>query len=651
MKRYLLYIYTPSLRSWRGLILLLFLYTITKTNGQECPPNIDFEAGNFTGWTCYTGTTHAAGTTNVMALMPVNAPVPGQHTIYRAGTGEVDPYGRFPVTCPNGSGYSVKLGNDMGGGQAEGIAYQFTIPANNNNFQLIYHYAVVFEAPRHQPHQQPRMETEVLNVTDNRFVSCATFSFIAGSALPGFQHATNTVDTTEVLYKDWSAVSVDLSGLAGKTIRLIFKTADCTFERHFGYAYIDVNSECSSTFVGANFCPDDTAVNVVAPYGYQFYTWYDSAKTTELGTGQVLTMRPPPASGTTVAVSVVPYSGYGCEQTFYAQLMDTLSVRANAGNDTLSCNRAPVQIGKRPIPGLVYRWEPATGLSDPYVANPMAAPDTTTTYVLYTSSSGGGCKTSDTVVVTTSYIDKAVQLIGKEGFCQGSGDSAVLEVAPQRRIQWLKDGVVIPGATTNRYKVNAPGVYSANIQNVDGCAVSTIPRRIVIETPATPVRYADEYALENQPLQLNARRIGSSVSWSPGFQLNNRNSFTPIFNGTREQLYTIDIRTINECKVVDTLLVRTVKQVEIIVPTAFTPNNDGRNDLIRPILYGVRQLKTFKIFNRWGQIMYETNQMRSGWNGMFKGLQQPPGTYVWIAEAIGVDGKNYSTKGSFVLLR
>ena len=59
--------------------------------------------------------------------------------------------------------------------------------------------------------------------------------------------------------------------MAGKTIRLFFKTADCTFRRHFGYAYIDVNTECSSEFTGATYCPDDTAVTVTAPYGYQNY--------------------------------------------------------------------------------------------------------------------------------------------------------------------------------------------------------------------------------------------------------------------------------------------------------------------------------------------------------------------------------------------
>jgi hypothetical protein len=112
--------------------------------------------------------------------------------------------------------------------------------------------------------------------------------------------------------KDWSAVSINLDGLAGKTIRLFFKTADCTFRRHFGYAYVDVNSECSSEFVGSLYCRDDTVVNVTAPYGYQSYTWYNSAFSQVLGNSQTISFSPLPVSGTTYAVILEPYNGYGC---------------------------------------------------------------------------------------------------------------------------------------------------------------------------------------------------------------------------------------------------------------------------------------------------------------------------------------------------
>ena len=290
------------------------------------------------------------GGKNVISIYPSGGPVLDRHTMYTANSGDgVDPYGGFPVNCPNGSGHSIRLGNNRAGTEAEGISYEFTIPANQSVYSLIYHYAVVFQDPNHLEYQQPRMEIEITNVTDNEIIECSSFTFIPyGSLLPGFFESPTPVDNTPVWCKSWSAVSINLDGNAGKTIRLFFKTADCTFRRHFGYAYIDVNSECSSEFVGATYCPDDTAVIVTAPFGYQNYTWYNNSFTKVLGQQQTLRLEPPPTVGTTIAVEVVPYNGYGCLDTLYAQLIDTLTVISNAGHDALSCNHNPVQIGAIP---------------------------------------------------------------------------------------------------------------------------------------------------------------------------------------------------------------------------------------------------------------------------------------------------------------
>ena len=631
---------------------VLFLCPVYFTaHSQNCPPNIDFETGTFNGWTCYTG--FATGNGQNIISLSVSGPVYNRHTMYSANPGDgMDPYGGFPVNCPNGSGHSIKLGNDMGGGEAEGISYEFTIPANTNVYSLIYHYAVVFQDPNHEEYQQPRMEIEIANITDNIIISCSSFTFIPyGSVLPGFFLAAEPVDNTPVWCKNWSAVSINLDGMAGKTIRLFFKTADCTFRRHFGYAYIDVNSECSSEFVGATYCPDDTAVNVVAPYGYQNYTWYNSTFTQVLGTQQTITFNPPPVTGTTIAVEVIPYNGYGCLDTLYARLIDTLTVTANAGRDTLSCNHRAVQIGANSKPGLVYNWSPATGLSNPGIANPLANPDITTTYILTVNHDGGGCLDRDTVVVISSVIDSSFQLIGKAMYCLGNGDSAVLRVQPTYSIQWFKDNLAINGANQTDYRVPLSGSYHALLINNDGCSISTATQIIVIDKAKPGINYRVQYAVINSPLVLQARQFGETALWSPGISLNTRASYTPVFNGSEDQLYTIEIKTITGCTTVDTQLVKTVKQVEMYVPSAFTPNKDGLNDFLHPILMGVKELHYFRIYNRWGQLLFETKTDWPGWDGNFKGVAQPAQVVVWIAEGIGVDNKIYSRKGTSALMR
>jgi gliding motility-associated-like protein len=632
-----------------GVVLVMAAFTRVKAQG--CPPNIDFENGDFSGWTCYIGNTQAIGNQNQISLAP-SPPIPGRHTLYSSAFPESDVYGNFPVNCPNGSGYSVKLGNDQGGGEAEGISYTFTIPANQNSYSLIYHYAVVFQSPGHRPNEQPRMEIEVMNVTDNQVINCASFTFVSqGSSLPGFQVSPITVDTTTILYKPWSAVSVDLSGNAGKTIRMTFKTGDCTFRRHFGYAYIDVNSECSGSFVGATYCRDDTTISVTAPYGYQGYTWYDSSLTNVLGTSQTLTLRPPPRAGTTIAVKLDPYNGYGCPQTMFAQLIDTLTIQANAGHDNMSCNGSVVPIGSLPKQGVIYSWSPAAGLSNPNIANPMAGPMIDTRYVVTARSLGGGCISTDTVLVTASVIDSSLQVIGKLSYCITTGDSSILKVNPTDSIQWFKDNNPITGATSTTYRARQSGVYYALLFNSKGCSIRSRQVTVFIDQPALATRYNVKYAIINIPLQLKARPIGENIVWTPPTSLDNRNSYTPLFTGSRDVLYTIALTTNTGCVTVDTQLVKTIEGVEIYVPTAFTPNNDGRNDVLRPIAKGIKDIVFFRIYNRWGQLLFDTKDEQQGWDGKFKSLPQQTQTIVWMFEGIGVDDKIYFQKGTTVLMR
>lgn len=623
-------------------------------NAQNCPPNIDFETGTFDHWTCYTGSVEVSDTFNVINLYPSGGPVFDRHTMYTANTieSQVDPYGGFPVNCPNGSGHSIRLGNNSAGTEAEGLSYEFTIPKDQDVYSLIYHYAVVFQDPNHQIYQQPRMVIEITNVTDHKLIECSSFTFTPyGTLLPGFFESPDPGGNTPVWCKDWSAVSVKLDGNAGKTIRLFFKTADCTFKRHFGYAYIDVNSECSSEFTGATYCDDDSAVNLTAPYGYQNYTWYNHAFTQVLGREQTISFKPPPPAGTTYAVTVLPYNGYGCIDTLYAKLENTLTVTSNAGRDTLSCNHSPVQIGANARPGLVYTWSPSAGLSDAAVANPIAMPDKTTSYVLTTRHDGGGCIDNDTVVVRASSIDGSLKLSGSATYCTNTNDSAILKVQPAKNISWYKNDGLINGANQASYRVTESGSYHAFLINNDGCSITTNNQDILIENWKRGINYPVKYAVIDLPLELNAREFGESVSWNPGIYLNNQSAYSPIFNGSSEQLYTIEIKTKAGCVTVDTQLVKTVKKIEIYVPAAFTPDNNGLNDILRPILWGIKELNYFRIFNRQGQKIFETSTAGEGWDGSFKGFPQSPQTVVWIAEGIGVDNKVYNRKGSSILLR
>jgi gliding motility-associated-like protein len=491
-----------------------------------------------------------------------------------------------------------------------------------------------------------------MNLTDNELITCSSFTFYPfGSLLPGFFISPFQQDTTDVWCKDWSAVSINLDGKAGKTIRLFFKTADCTFTRHFGYAYIDVNSECSSEFVGATYCPGDAFINVTAPYGYQNYTWYDTNFSQQLGTAQTINFTPPPPAGTTIAVELIPYNGYGCVDTLYAKLIDTLTIVSNAGRDTLSCNQNPVPIGAIPKPGLKYTWTPAAGLTNPNIANPRAGPLIPTQYILTTSSEGGGCFDRDTVFVDASLVDTSLRVVGKLQYCITSNDSAVFFVNPTTSIQWIRDNSPISGATQIRYRANQSGVYSAILRNEKGCIAETSKKNVLIESPVPGINYPIVYAVTNFPQQLQSRIFGVEVEWSPPTFLNNPTSLVPTFTGTSDRQYTIEITTAAGCVTVDIQLVKVFKEVKFYVPSGFTPNQDGLNDYLKPIPVGVKQFNYFRVYNRWGQLVFDIKDDERGWNGILKGKAQATQVVVWMAEGIGIDNRVYKQNGTCVLIR
>jgi gliding motility-associated-like protein len=90
---------------------------------------------------------------------------------------------------------------------------------------------------------------------------------------------------------------------------------------------------------------------------------------------------------------------------------------------------------------------------------------------------------------------------------------------------------------------------------------------------------------------------------------------------------------------------------QIFVPTAFTPNGDGRNEIVAPVAVGLTKIDYFRIFNRWGQLVFQTTVNGKGWDGKIGGKDQGTATYVWIVKGTDFTGKGVFAKGSVTLIR
>jgi gliding motility-associated-like protein len=145
-------------------------------------------------------------------------------------------------------------------------------------------------------------------------------------------------------------------------------------------------------------------------------------------------------------------------------------------------------------------------------------------------------------------------------------------------------------------------------------------------------------------------------TWLPPIGLNSSFIKDPVFNYDRETEYRVNITVGNGCITVDTVLVKIIPEIppvvsDLFVPKAWTPNNDGHNDKLFPLTVNIRELKYFRIFNRWGQLVFETNIIGEGWNGILQGKPAIMDVYTWTVEAIGVDGKYIKKAGNSVLIR
>src|SRR6185436_20788105 len=101
----------------------------------------------------------------------------------------------------------------------------------------------------------------------------------------------------------------------------------------------------------------------------------------------------------------------------------------------------------------------------------------------------------------------------------------------------------------------------------------------------------------------------------------------------------------NGCKAIDSLTVTVTHDHEILVPTAFTPNNDGLNDLFQFFTRGIAEITSVKIFNRWGELVYYSPNGETGWDGTYKGLDCEMETYVYLINGITYDADPIEVKG------
>ncbi|HXB33089.1 MAG TPA: gliding motility-associated C-terminal domain-containing protein [Puia sp.] len=349
--------------------------------------------------------------------------------------------------------------------------------------------------------------------------------------------------------------------------------------------------------------------------------------------------------------SIAITDGNGCQTstTVLVPLTDTLTV--TAGSVPATCQGVGVTL---PVTsnGAGFTWAPADGLSSATVAEPVAQPTATTTYTV--TATTGRCADTASVVVTV--LPAPVAVAGaSDTMCPGK--SVQLQGSGGVQYVW-SPAVYLSDSTSPDPMVEQPVstlTYHLKVKGANGCSsVDSAETTVVVTLPPKVSAGNDTAVVIGQPLQLNAVDVDSSgftsYVWSPGEGLSDPDIADPTTVITASVTYTVVATTPSGCSATGTIVIGAATTTGIIVPNAFTPNNGGRNDLLKVNAFGV-QLKYFRVYNRWGQLVFATSDAGSGWDGSIGGQPAVTGAYIWMAAAVDDHGRPVERNGTVILIR
>lgn len=295
-----------------------------------------------------------------------------------------------------------------------------------------------------------------------------------------------------------------------------------------------------------------------------------------------------------------------------------------------------------------FSWSPSQGLNNIDIKNPTASPSSTTTY--YLMATLGLCTAYDTITVPVlpapipdAGADTEI-CYGQSHTLQGSGGVSYSWTPSGNYITPSGQQVTVTPTSTTTYQLHVIDANGCESLQPDQVTIQVTPPIVVTATRDTAVALGDTF-------QLFASSAATDYVWYPATGLSDPNIPNPIVTVNGDITYMVTATTAAGCKGEATVRITVFEGPEIYVPSAFTPNNDGKNDVFRPFPVGIKKINYFRVFNRWGQLIYSTTNFNQGWDGKIDGKLQGTGTYVWLVEGVTKDDRIITKRGTVVLVR
>ncbi|MCX6272089.1 MAG: gliding motility-associated C-terminal domain-containing protein, partial [Bacteroidetes bacterium] len=376
----------------------------------------------------------------------------------------------------------------------------------------------------------------------------------------------------------------------------------------------------------ASICPGDSIM--ITASGGESYLW---SPATNISDPTIPNPMVYPDSSTAYTVTIFVNN---CHTTLYVYIsVNTDSSFAIFPQDTLICSGDSITL--HTYGGDSVQWMPAYNLSNPYIHNPSAFPDTSTTY---TVSLSNPCFSKTYNLHIEVIQDSAKRLLNHDTvIC--AGQPVILHALGGVQYDWNNGQ---NGALIN-VSPSVQTIFIVTISDVYGCEKTDSVLLHVYPLPVLQISASEPTICLGSSIQLTA--LGAiSYQWFPFEGLSDSTGNSVTASPTHSNIYTLIGTDLNSCTDSTAINIEVV-DCQITIPNVFTPNGDGINDYFQ-VNYNGNSAYHIRVFNRWGIIMFENDDVKKPWNGEQQGTEASAGTYyyvIWIG--------NKEMKGTVTLLR
>ncbi len=397
---------------------------------------------------------------------------------------------------------------------------------------------------------------------------------------------------------------------------------------------------------------DNTNLNGGPPIKSYFWNY---------GDGNFSTITAPPSTNTYVfpgdyAVTMQVEDTNGCKDTVAKNVKVFDIPKTNAGKDTLLCQGKSVRLVASGA--TTFTWNADASLSCTNCNNPLANPKVTTNYVV-TGYNQAGCSTNDTVTVTV--IPKQSLSAQPSSYTICDGETIQFNVTGMEIYSWQPITGLSNASIPDPVATPANNItYTVTGTDNGGCFTDKIDIPVTVNpSPTVDITVPSTIIVPGTSYQITSTASSDVISynWVPSKDLTCNDCPEPVASPASDVTYFLTALNSFGCSSKDSISIFLVCDKEnVFVPNTFSPNKDGINDEFYPRSNVSVTIKSFRVFNRWGQKVYEkkdfqANNARAGWDGRFQGVLQPPDVYIYVMEITCANGQTFVHRGDVSIIR